>query len=70
MKKILFIALAVISATTFSSCKKDYICKCTVSGVEYKIDIKDSKKADAEEACASSEAVYKIADATATCNLE
>ncbi len=54
MKKIIAIAfVGMFGVLTLGSCKKDYVCECTTSGstTPTKIDIKDSKKKDAKEAC-------------------
>ncbi len=61
MKKFL---LAIICCTAFVACKKDYTCKCTASSTvpgfgtvdsSYTIDIKKSKKKDAESKCKANE---------------
>jgi hypothetical protein len=49
MKKV-YMMLAVC-AIALASCKKDYTCACTVSGVTTDNPINDAKKADAEDAC-------------------
>lgn len=56
MKKIKSVAVIVLIATLFTSCKKDYTCTCseTISGtatVVGNINIHDSKK-NAESKCA------------------
>ncbi len=44
--------IAVISLSGFTSCKKDYICKCTTAGgTVYNSEIKTTKK-KAESFCA------------------
>jgi hypothetical protein len=50
MKKV-FAVVAVVAL--LASCKKDYTCSCTIAGVTSKTEIKDAKKADAEDACSA-----------------
>ena len=56
MKKLLFLAVAIASVTSLSSCKKDYTCSCTyddgLGGTgTFAAEYTGVKKADAEEAC-------------------
>jgi hypothetical protein len=59
MKKITLLAAAAFIAISFTSCKKDYTCTCTVpaqgsSPAEtYTYQLKDVKKKDAKSACNS-----------------
>ena len=70
MKKVIaFGAFAVLGVVALSSCKKDYTCTCTVNGGTISATYTKVKKADAEEACSSSETTYKVADASASCSL-
>lgn len=48
MKKLLFIAIAVVS---LASCKKDYTCTCTDTGFSYTYIMTESKKGAAYAAC-------------------
>lgn len=52
MKKVLMIAI-VGGAFALTSCKKDYVCSCTASGVTLDVTYQDVKKKDAQEACGS-----------------
>ncbi|MFM1931885.1 MAG: hypothetical protein RL226_1188 [Bacteroidota bacterium] len=45
------IAVAGLFVAGLASCKKDYTCTCTVSGVTSTTTIPDAKKADAQDAC-------------------
>ena len=55
MKKLLSIAAVTVALVSLSSCKKDYTCTCTFTGVggsqEAVLQLNDSKKKDAESAC-------------------
>jgi hypothetical protein len=65
MKKVLFLSLAVASVAGLSSCKKDYTCACTYEylGTAYEVsyDYLESKKADAEDGCTSSQTALEDA---------
>lgn len=57
MKKLFIGIFAASMMFGFTSCKKDYTCKCTggvLGSVDYPIE--DAKKADAEDACTALEA--------------
>jgi hypothetical protein len=59
MKKVLFVAAVALMAISFSSCKKDYTCKCTAAGQpDINLELKDVKKKDAKDACNSAGSVY------------
>ena len=49
MKKVIFLALAVIGLS-LTSCKKDYICKYEVGGVTFTKDYPDQDKDGADAA--------------------
>lgn len=51
MKKVLMFAVAGLFVAGLASCKKDYTCSCTISGLTSSTTIPDSKKKDAEDAC-------------------
>ncbi len=53
-----------------TACKKDYTCSCKVDGQTIDLPYKKVKKDDAESACSSAQATYKIADDAATCSLK
>jgi hypothetical protein len=63
MKKV-FAVVAVVAL--LASCKKDYTCKCTAAGVTTNIEIKDAKKADAEDACNASGVTYGLLGGSCT----
>ncbi|MFH1321878.1 MAG: hypothetical protein ABII90_14660 [Bacteroidota bacterium] len=69
MKKVLAIIAIVAFAASFSACKKDYTCSCTVSGLTITAEFLKVKKADAEDSCSSLETTYKIADPNASCSI-
>ncbi|PIE86818.1 MAG: hypothetical protein CSA03_03510 [Bacteroidetes bacterium] len=70
MKKALFIGVfGMFGIMALASCKKDYICNCTVNGNEATLQIKDAKKKDAQDACDDAEATYAQAG-TASCTLD
>ena len=51
MKKLaMVLGVAALFAGT-TSCKKDFVCECTDTGLSYTITFKDSKKAAAAAAC-------------------
>jgi uncharacterized lipoprotein YehR (DUF1307 family) len=70
MKKLLPIALVAVAAMTFTSCKKDYTCECTVSagGVSSTTTytFKDTKSG-AESKCNSQATSGGV---TATCKIK
>ena len=53
--KLFLMGIALISAASFTSCKKDYTCTCTtvVGGVsaDVKHDINDATYVDAKKSC-------------------
>ena len=51
MKKLAMVlgVVALFAGTT--SCKKDFVCECTESGLSYTITFKESKKAAAAAMC-------------------
>ncbi len=51
MKKLFIIATGAMFVLALSSCKKDYECECTDSGITYTYTLKESKKAAAYAAC-------------------
>jgi hypothetical protein len=70
MKKLL-LSVAVLGFITLasSSCKKDWNCDCTIEGDNYKFEINDATKSDAEEACSEVEDTYKLYEFDAKCTL-
>lgn len=53
--------MAVAALTlTFSSCKKDRTCTCTIAGVETATVLEGLSKSDAEDACSKSDEVAQV----------
>lgn len=57
MKKSIILLAAFVALTT-ASCKKDYVCSCTISSTvpgatayAFDVNVKEAKKADAQRAC-------------------
>ncbi len=73
MKKVLLF-VAVVSAFSFASCKKDHTCTCTsVTGSSTSTDVTiypKSTKAAARAACLSSTEVNGGVTTTTTCTLK
>jgi hypothetical protein len=71
MKKLSLLSIAALFvATTFTSCKKDYTCECTdkIDNTVDKFEYKKVKKADAEDACNTTSALYSIGGGSCTLN--
>ena len=69
MKKATIIAAAAIIGLSFSSCKKDYTCTCTIPGSDPEVlEIKDAKKGDAKDACDTFGLLYTFAGGS--CSLD
>ena len=60
MKKLFTLFAAAAMIVSFSSCKKDYTCTCTVDGDTYTYPLKDVKKKDANAACESAGSVWLL----------
>ncbi len=73
MKKVLFLAVAIASVTSLSSCKKDYTCSCTYdllgTSTTASIEIAKSSKADATTACDAETTSLQTYDSAASCTL-
>lgn len=75
MKKLLLL-VAVFTAFSFASCKKDHTCTCTESysdgspGSTMVYTITNAKKGDAKKACISSTSVDGSVTTTSTCTLK
>lgn len=55
----------------FASCKKDWTCTCTASGVSYNAaTYTDTKKADAEASCETVQNLAIIVAPTTSCSIE
>jgi hypothetical protein len=63
MKKFFALAIVVVA---LASCKKDYTCECTILGVTTPTEIKDAKKADAEDACNALDVAAKLTGGSCT----
>jgi predicted SprT family Zn-dependent metalloprotease len=75
MKKLLTVLFVASLATAFTSCKKDFVCECTLDGQKTETPINDSKKSDAQNACDALDVTAKgagalIGDANAGCSLK
>lgn len=68
MKKLLILG-GIFAMFTFTSCKKDYTCDCTVFGDPISVPVQNAKKKDAESACDAAETTYKNGDPSASCTL-
>lgn len=52
MKKIVLLSsFALMGVVLFSSCKKDWVCECTVFGYTGSVVIEDETKKDAKAEC-------------------
>jgi hypothetical protein len=52
MKKIVTVAaVALFAALVLPSCKKDYVCTCSIQGQTTTSPMNDTKKSDAKAAC-------------------
>lgn len=61
MKKIAPIVALALLAASFTSCKKDYVCKCSIpSGTSQDIPMNDAKKKDAQAACDAANTTWAI----------
>jgi len=71
MKKVVLF-VAVISAFSFASCKKDRVCTCVTNpgGSTSVVTYTASKKGDAAAACLSSTTVDNGTTITETCTLK
>ncbi len=69
MKKALtlFAGVALV-AMLFTSCKKDYTCTCTVSGVSTTVTYSKVSKKDATTSCDASNATFVIAGGSCKLN--
>jgi hypothetical protein len=75
MKKI-FLFVAVVSAFSLASCKKDRTCTCVSSnsdgspGDTYIVTIKDAKKSDSKKACINQTYTEPGNTTTVTCTVK
>ena len=67
MKKVLLFAV-VLGAISFTSCKKDHTCVCTIAGESDSTELKDLTKSDAEDACDALGIFYTLGGGT--CELD
>ena len=64
------VVVAVVVASTFASCKKDYTCECTYGGaVIGTIKYKDTKK-KAKDACEASNSTYNSYGSGVSCSIK
>lgn len=75
MKKLILPLVAVGFIFAGTSCKKDYTCSCTNSGVSYDIIYKESTKAAAAAVCegkgiGSAEVAGQTVDTSTGCTLQ
>jgi|GEM_PF-6125295 len=64
--------LIFLATTLLCSCKKNYTCNCSGSGLnahEQKRALGKMKKTDAEEACDGFEAMYKMRSSDVNCSV-
>lgn len=74
MKKLLFAITALaISATLFTSCKKDYTCTCKITTggttTTQAIPINNTTKSKAQDDCNAAKTTYTTSVSTADCSL-
>ena len=69
MKKI-FLFVAVVSAFSFASCKKDRVCTCTEDGYTSVVTYTKARKGDARSQCLSYSWVDAGVTKTRTCSLK
>lgn len=68
MKRIFsFLALVALLAS-FTSCKKDHTCTCTIAGVAESTTLESQSKSDAEAACAVLDTAAQLAGGS--CSLD
>lgn len=61
---------ALLITVAFTSCKKDWTCKCTfTTGPDFDLPFTNATKGDAKDACDAAETTYKMVDAGAKCEL-
>ena len=71
MKKLSYLAMAVIFAASVTSCKKERDCKCEYSdGSEQSFPMAEAKKKDHKDACDVIETGQKFIDAGVSCDLD
>lgn len=67
MKKIAPIVAIALLAASFTSCKKDYTCKCSIpSGAAQDIPMNKAKKKDAKSACDAANTTWSSAGGSCT----
>jgi hypothetical protein len=71
MKKVLAVMFVASLALGAVSCKKDYTCECTITGLPATATpIANSSKSDATDACNALDAQVKLVDASGSCTLK
>ncbi len=66
--KTILLCFAIISITTFSSCKKDWNCQCVTGSITTNTEIKDETLLNARSKCASMGG--SAGGVTTTCSLQ
>jgi len=69
MKKVILFCGLGLFLFSFTSCKKDWNCDCTVSSILVEININGATKGDATEICDETQTTYQSGDPNATCTL-
>ena len=65
MKKVIAFAAFGVAVLSLTSCKKDYTCTCTGTGLpDEVINIPKAKKADAESVCNDAKTQWSVAGYT------
>jgi len=68
-KKIIILAALSLGTLSFTSCKKDYTCKCMVNEEEFVYNYKDQSKGESEKACDEQNKAAKLVDPSGSCTL-
>lgn len=69
MKKVLLFAVILTGALAFTSCGSDE-CECTYNGKTETYSEDDADGDDLEKACETLDALYKISDSSAKCEMK
>ncbi len=71
MKKVLLVAIAGVFVLGLSSCKKDWTCACTSSGITANaVTYPNTTKKAAKDACTSYETTAKIVAPSISCEIK
>ena len=69
MKNKIIISGILAMGLFFTSCKKDYTCKCMVNDEEFVYNYKDQSKGESEKACDAQDEAAKLVDPSGSCTL-